>query len=129
MKRIKILIVLASAISLVLIGQLFVLAQSAPRWENLCQRRANPYCVAVGKRAYNNDTVPISLRGLELGKITGVVWLEQGQTVSRAGESLKVAPLNDYYYIIDNDIAEPFLRLCSEIEVEKEVEYEGFSPR
>jgi len=128
MKKFKILIVSAIGLSLVLIGQLFVLAQTAPRWENLCQSRTNPYCLAVDKQAYNNDSVPIPLRGLKLGKITGVVWLAKGQTISRAGESLKIAPRNDYYYIIDNDIADPFLRLCSEIEVETEAVYEGFSP-
>lgn len=124
MNKIKFLL---AFVVIILSGQFFVLGQAEPRWQNLCKGSANPYCVAVGKDAYNNDSHPIPLRGLKLGKVTGVVWIKAGQTVSRAGERRQVAPRNGYYYIIDNRIAEPFLRLYSKIELKTEPEDAGFS--
>ncbi|MCF7907898.1 MAG: hypothetical protein K9L86_03345 [Candidatus Omnitrophica bacterium] len=112
---------------IILMSQFFVFGQDQPRWQSLCKGSANPYCVAVGKDACNNDSHPIPLRGLELGKVTGVVWIQEGETVSGVGEWPQVAPKNDYYYIIDNDISEPFIRVCSEIEIKAEVEDAGFS--
>jgi len=124
MRKLKTIIVL---VALMLTSQLLVLAQSTPRWENLCKGSANPYCVAVGRDAYNDDSRPIPLRGLKLGKIIGVVWLAAGQTVSGRGESVKVAPRNAYYYIIDDRISEPFLKLIGEVEVKYDEEETGFS--
>ena len=123
MKNTKVLLILVLAI---ICGGYFALAEQAPRWQNICKGSSNPYCVAVGKTALNNDTHPIPLRGLLLGKIIGVVWKQKGEIVSNAGESERVAPKNDYYCIIDNEISEPFLKLCSEVEVKEKEPYQGF---
>ncbi len=127
MKKVKLLLILI--LSLV-VSQAFVLAEGQQRWRNLCEGgSANPYCVAVGKDAYNDDSHQVDLRVIKLGKITGVIWMKKGQIVSGTGESIRLAPKNAYYYIIDDQITEPFLRECSEIEVKSKKEYEGFSQR
>ena len=117
MKVFKIILILLAG---VFSGHYFTLAEDEPRWQNICKGSSNPYCVAVGKTAQNNDAHSIPLRGFLLGKIIGVVWKETGEIVSNAGESEKRAPKNGYYYIIDNEISEPFLKLCSEVEVKGE---------
>ena len=125
MKVFKIILIL---LSVVFFGHYFTLADDEPRWQNICKGASNPYCVAVGKTAKNNDAHSIPLRGLLLGEIIGVVWKETGEIVSNAGENEKRAPKNGYYYIVDNEISEPFLKLCSEVEVKEEEPYQGFSP-
>ncbi len=124
MKKLRSLLIFTAVIALC---QFLGLAEDEPRWQNICKGSSNSYCVAVGKTALNNDTHPIPLRGFLLGKIIGVVWKETGEIVSNAGESEKRASKNDYYYIIDNEISEPFLKPCSEVEVKEEEPYQGFA--
>jgi len=88
-------------------------------WDNLCQASSISLCADVGKDAYNNDTNPIALRGLKLGKIVGVVWKEKGDVITSTGEDTSFSPQNGYYYIIEDDWGKKFLRSCGEIEARK----------
>ncbi|MBU1112905.1 MAG: hypothetical protein KKH93_03385, partial [Candidatus Omnitrophica bacterium] len=123
MKSLKFLLIF---VAVIILCQLLVFAEEQPRWQDICKGSKNPYCVSVDKAAYNNDSHPIPLRGIFLGKISGVVWKEKGEVVSNAGEAQKLAPQNAYYYIIDNQISQPFLKLSSEVEVREEEPYKGF---
>lgn len=93
-------------------------------WQNICPDSNVPYCKDIGKTAANNPTNPPALRGIELGKITGVSWRPKGsvigvsEAIPAAGipESVRTSPRNAYYYIIDDGGGKPFLRQCREID-------------
>ena len=95
-----------------------------PNWQNICPDPDVSYCTNVGKTAANNSTNPPALRGIELGKITGVSWRPKGsvigvsEAIPAAGipESVRTSPRNAYYYIIDDGGGKPFLRQCREID-------------
>ena len=95
-----------------------------PNWANICPKQDVTYCKGVGKNAHNNSTNPPLLRGIKLGKITGVTWRPKGSVIGvspaipSAGipESVRKSPRDAYYYIIDDGSGKPFLRQCREID-------------
>ena len=95
-----------------------------PNWTNICPNSDISYCEGVGKNAYNNSTNPPILRGIKLGKITGVTWRPKGSVIGisiaipSAGipESVRTSPRDAYYYIIDDGLGKPFVRECREID-------------
>ncbi len=112
---------LLSLVILFFVGNICLLAESTPgRWVNVCDGSAIAYCTGVGKNAYNNDSNPITIRGLKIGVIVGAAWIEEGATISPAGGQLIFAPRNAYYYIIDDGASDQFLRECSQINAESE---------
>lgn len=110
--------------SLLLILFPAVLYAGQPNWQNICPKGDVPYCKSIGKDAHNNSTNPPMLRGIKLGKITGVSWRPKGsvigisEAIPSAGipESIRKSPRNAYYYIIDDGGGKPFLRQCREID-------------
>ena len=87
---------------------------TAGRLANVCvdaEARVD-YCNNVGKTAVNWAGVPDALKGLELGKIIGVVWRQKGSLISSDG---RTSPRNAYNYVIDDGLGKPFLRQCREI--------------
>jgi len=101
-------------------------------WENICPNPDVPYCQNVGKDAYNNSkSLSTFLRGIKLGKITGVTWRPKGsiigyaEAIPKAGipERIRTSPRDAYYYIINDGMLDadgkklkPFIRQCREID-------------
>lgn len=95
-----------------------------PNWTNICPKPDVSYCKGVSKIAHNNSTNPPLLRGIKLGKITGVTWRPKGSVIGisaaipSAGipESIRKSPRDAYYYIINDASNKPFVRQCREID-------------
>ena len=108
---------------IVSISSSLVLA-AQPDWENICPDQKISYCREIGKNAHNNETVtPPILQGIMVGKIIGVAWRTKGsaieilEAIPSAGipEFVTKSQEDAYYYIIDDGVSKPFLRLCKEI--------------
>jgi len=93
-------------------------------WTNICPKPEVSYCKNIGKKAHNNSTNPPLMRGIKLGKISGVTWRPKGSVIGispaipAAGipESIRKSPRNAYYYIINDGTGKPFVRQCREID-------------
>jgi len=116
MKQIITLLIVSISASLALAAQ--------PDWENICPDQKISYCKEIGKNAHNNETVtPPILQGIKVGKIIGVSWRTKGsaieilEAIPSAGipEFVTTSKQDAYYYIIDDGVNKPFLRLCNEI--------------
>ena len=97
---------------------------TSPNWTNICPKPDVSYCKGVNKNAHNNSTNPPLMRGIKLGKITGVTWRPKGSVIGisaaipAAGipESIRKSPRDAYYYIINDGSGKPFVRQCREID-------------
>ncbi len=95
-----------------------------PDWTNGCPKPDVSYCKGVGKDAYNNSTNPPLMRGIRLGKITGVTWRPKGSIIGISeaipsagiGETIRTSPRDAYYYIVDDGSGKPFVRQSREID-------------
>ncbi len=102
----------------------FVSNAIQPSWTNICPKPDVSYCKGIGKNATNNSTNPPLMRGIKLGKITGVTWRPKGSIIGispaipAAGipESIRKSPRNAYYYIINDGTGKLFVRQCREID-------------
>ena len=97
---------------------------ATPDWSNICPKPDVSYCKSVNKIAHNNSTNPPLMRGIKLGKITGVTWRPKGSIIgvspaipaANIPESIRTSPRDAYYYIIDDGSGKPFVRQCREID-------------
>lgn len=74
------------------------------------------FCNNVGRKAYN-AVGPERVRDTYLGPITGVAWVNSGDTMSEPDEPLRLAPFSAFWYIIGaGGVSDrPFVRIASDI--------------
>jgi hypothetical protein len=100
----------------------FSATSQAVEWQNICPDPSNYYCKDVGKSAYN-AAGPQIMREIKLGKIIGVTWRPKGSIIGispampKVGlpQQIRLSPRDSFYYIINDEWGEPFIRQCREI--------------